>query len=515
MPETPGRSAAIDASPSWPVQVRAFCEAAGLVAPDGLDEAERAAAGTPVAEMLYRVDGSADAPPHLEWALLAMQQGSREAPPFLLPVLPVDDGSFACVVCGVPGRESRIRGAVVRWHLDDVPPKHQAALLDVSLDLYVESAVADLAARDDGLRRMLDEIGPAYATNHIKRNKRPRDYAVRPVRIACQNVVIGLAAIAQESSFDGLSVIAWQTCEAPHVATHEANRALAALTLCDAFQNGGTMEIRFDQEARVAMDGRTKVYEGHPEGRVPASLRRFGRTVGVLLGQQDEAAITPAEARELFLAVTPMPPELRAGVNHAIERRGIAPERLCFTLLSQVWREIELDFLLAMEQRSRSILDGGAPWSDRSARQSEMETCRAALMMGMLFRRLNGRDAAAGDSEARVVEDRTAGVRWRIHEGLGAVEFDGLDESAAIPWLGPDSPPAEGPLLVFPRSIVTEDVLAQADELASNATVALVVPADFELPQPVRGLVMRCPERLADLDKAVEAKLLTSRISRG
>ena len=98
----------------------------------------------------------------------------------------------------------------------------------------------------------------------------------------------------------------------PHVATHEANRALAALTLCDAFQNGGTMEIRFDRDARFMQDGKPITYHGHPEKAVPASLRRFGRTVGVTLGAEDPRAITPAEARELFLAITPMPAELRS-----------------------------------------------------------------------------------------------------------------------------------------------------------------------------------------------------------
>ena len=177
------------------------------------------------------------------------------------------------------------------------------------------------------------------------------------------------------------------------------------------------MEIRFDRDARLTCKGRRIVYHGHPEKAVPASLRRYGRTVGVYLGAEDPAAITPAEARELFLAVTPMPPDCAHRVDDAVATRGISPERICFSLLSQIWREPELDFILATSGRAASILEGGAPWTDRASRQAESEVCRAAVMAGMLFRRLNSTDAA-GDagSAVRVVEDRSTGVTWHVDE---------------------------------------------------------------------------------------------------
>ena len=273
--------------------------------------------------------------------------------------------------------------------------------------------------------------------------------------MACQNVLVGLGAIAQDSSFDGLSVLAWQTCEVPHVATHEANRALAALTLCDAFARGGTMEIRFDRPAAIALDGRAIRYPGHPERRVPASLRRFGRTVGVTLGADDPAAISPREARELFMAVTPMPDDLRHRVRYAAERRGVTPERMCFSLLSQVWREIELDFLLATCDQAADVLSGGTDWTRRAQRQVESDVCRAALMAGMYYRRLNGRDSAAGDGDgARVVEDVSTGVGWRI-EDWGTVTYT-LPGPVLPPWAPPGhdlAPTAR--VAVVPRVHVT------------------------------------------------------------
>lgn len=431
-------------------------------------------------------------------------------PPELLPLAVVDEASIAVValesISGLP------KGGVFRLFLTDVDVTHQLALLDVDPLLYAASLAEELNSRDEGLRRVLDEIGPAYQDTYISKERRPRDFVVRPVRIACQNVIVALAAIAQDSSFDGLSVVAWQTCEAPHVATHEANRALAALTLCDAFQNGGTMEIRFDRQAKVVVNGKPKTYSGHPEGQVPASLRRYGRTIGVALGADDPAVISPAEARELFLAITPMPSGLRSRVDAAISSDGILPERVCFTLLSQVWREIELDFILATSQRAGSILAGGADWQRRGARQAEAEVCRSASMLGMLYRRLNSQDAAADEAEVRVVEDRARGITWEIDDSTGCVTFRGLSEDEPVPWV---HGLMASSLRVVPCSRATEEIVS-ALRVTDESPTAVVVPRDVHphyLPDGI--VVLRCPDRLADLDKQVEANLLKLRISRG
>ena len=433
-------------------------------------------------------------------------------PEWLLPLAWADEESIACLV--TEDRDPGFSfGEVRRLLLRRVPAALQLTLLDIDPLLYVSSLEEELAARPEGLRRVLDQIGPAYEDSYLAKEKRPRDFVVRPVRIACQNVIVALAAIAQDSSFDGLSVPAWQTCEVPHVATHEANRALAALTLCDAFQNGGTMEIRFDRDARVIKNGRPITYHGHPERQVPASLRRFGRTVGVVLGAEDPKAITPDEARDLFLAITPMPAELRERVDHAVAHRGITPERMCFLLLSQVWREIEMDYLLAAP-RSQSILSGGAAWTDRAARQAESEICRGAVTAGMLFRRLNGTDSApSATGEVRVVEDRTKGIAWSINSDEAAITFTGIDPREPVPWTfglsGIDT------LTVHPRTAATDGAIEAALNSRLPGHKALLLPADVPGPANAAIRVLRCPDRLADIDKSIEERLLKSRVSRG
>lgn len=495
----------------WADQMRAYCHASGLVAPPGLDEAERAAAGTPAALLLYRLDADPGAPPHLGWALESMQRGRRAAPPVLLPVLPVDEASFACVICGVPDGESRSCGAIVRWHLD-VPATHQAALLDTRVDLYVAAVAADLAARNSGLRHVLDQVGPAFKEQFLDQGRTPRSHELRPVRLACQNVIVGLAAFAYDSRFDGLRVEAWQTCEAPHLAAHEASRALTALMLCDAFQSGSRMELRFDR---------------HPERAVPARLRQYARMEGIVLGGDDARAISPSEARRLIVAVTQMPQNLARRVEDLAAAGVLTLERACFALLAGIWDPLELDFLIATSDRTRSILRGGANPLDRPDRQAELTLCRAAVMTGTLFKRLtlgaNEPTAAEPPDRqrvTRVLEDDRRTIAWRILDGDAALRLDGV-RAGVLPWQGGGHAVAlkpGQPLVVVPRTRPAAEHVELARSLANreSALAATLEPfgaAGDQIPRDsVARLVM--PDAIPTLDRTIEGRLASARVGR-
>ena len=134
------------------------------------------------------------------------------------------------------------------------------------------------------------------------------------------------------------------------------------------------MDIRFDQ---------------HPEEKVPAVLCQFARTRGIQLGAHDPQAIHPAEARELMWAVTEMPNDLRSRIQHLTNEGQLTPERACFVQLSGISLPIELDFLAATSSRVPSILRGGCDPRCRPARQAELAVCRAAHMLGVLFKVLS------------------------------------------------------------------------------------------------------------------------------
>lgn len=438
------------------------------------------------------------------------------APDNYLPLLPVDEESIACVVCQTIDEDgsSGLRDAecceVVRWHLGAVEERFQGWLLDSDAGAYLTSVAEELAERRPSLERVKRRASTYYSDYLEKLNvergakgERPRTFVQRPVQLACQNVIIGLAVLQQDSTFDGLRVRDYLTCEVPHLATHEANRAMAALILCDAFQCGGTMEIRFGPPNRQLP--------------IPSALRRFGRAQGIDLGLEDPAAITPAEARNLFMAVTPIPDDLRMQTAAYFDRGLLSPERICFTLLASVWSALELDYLLATSARALSILEGGAPPAHRCARLAESESCRAALMLGMLHRRLTALDGAGSSSGVRVFEDSREMMAWTVLDDIGALFLD--IDPLKLPWrsgahaFNPSS--RAQTTIIMPRALPTPMDLNQLEACAAenpDVQVLLLIPVDMAelIPKDIPLLI--CPERLGELDTAIERKLNAARV---
>ena len=112
----------------------------------------------------------------------------------------------------------------------------------------------------------------------------------------------------------------------------------------------------------------------------------------------------------------------------------------------------------------------------------------------------------------RVIEDRARGITWEIDESTGCVTFRGLSEEEPVPWTHGLKASS---LRVVPCSRVTSEIVS-ALRMTDESPTAIVVPRDVHPQQLPDGIaVLRCPDRLADLDKQVEANLLKSRISRG
>jgi hypothetical protein len=482
-----------------------FLNERGLQMPKGLMEIYSSPEARSLEGLIYwpnRPDSNLNS---LAWALRQLRDATTPPPDNYLPLLPVDDLSIACLPCsplGVPYDDY----GVARWHLGMIDEKFQDSLLATDVGQYVRSVAEELRARTFGLKRV-GAIANRYYADYVEKGIRPRGSVLRPVQLACQNVIIVLAALRHDAGFDGLRVSIYLTCEAPHVATHEANRAMAALILCDAFQNGGTMEIRFGERGR--------------ENPVPPALRRFGRSIGKSLGMEDSCCITPLEARDLFLAVTPMPDELRDRCDDLFDRGVISPERLCFTLMSSIWSAIELDYIAATSPRIESILRGGAPPDLRRNRVAELETCRAAMMLGMLQRHIDNSDTAAqSDRGVRVFEDSVASASWRIRGDVGAAAIAGAPEGL-VPWASQDREAAllseDGYLITVPRGLPTpsdHQLVLDIQSEHPEAVVALLVPADMVDTVPKEIPLMVCPDRIAALDTDIERRLDSLRVGR-
>jgi len=452
-------------------------------------------------QRVYRAsEGGSDR--NLHWAVTMMRfLSAQPVDRDLLPVAAVDDRSYACVVCEQAGDAPKPDlGAVVRWHLDDVPRRAQRELLDVDVLAYFDTLEREEHTRKEGFAQ-LERLAEDYCASHDHGAKLPRAHECRPIRLACQNVIIGNAGFCYDARFNGLAVCAWQTCEAPHVAAHEGDRALAALTLAEAFRTGGTMEIRFDE---------------HPERAVPARLQQFARTRGITLGGNDACAITPTEARQLLQAVTPMPPELAARVRAVTNRGEQSVERACYVLLSGIWKPIELDFLLATSSRSMLILQGGSDVLNRGARQAETAIARAAAMAGTLFARLSL--APEQPREAESIEDERLGVEWRIIGDAAAVLFTSVT-GGLLPWQRGSTVDLEDgqPLLVLVRPLLGPGDPELAAELAraEGATAATLEAPDAQVVYQGGDIAQLIyPDRLQTLDRQIERRLLSCRVGR-
>lgn len=481
-----------------------FCRERGLRWPAGVPRILAGPIGRKLDALLYWPQADPSQRNSLAYGLTLLENAVIPAPSNLLPLMPVDSRSIACAVCVNNEQWNNSAGnvlgpapcEVVRWHLGAVPPSEQGAVLDTDAGDYLESISEELALRPQMLER-IGRVASWYQAEYVRKERRPRNHILRPIQVACQNVIVGLATARQDATFDGLRVEDYLACEVPHLAAHEGDRALLAMLFCEAFQGGGTMEIRFGEERN--------------EFCVPPSIRRYARTQSIPVGVTDARSIAPAEARRLFFAVTPITDDLRARCADAIDRGMIVPERLCYTLMANHWNTYELDYILATSTRAASILAGGAPAEDRPARLAEFETCRAALMIGVLTRRIESRDGAGGDgAEIRIFEDSKGSVRSRVIEDLGAVFISGLP--SRVPWLRgellPDS--QNNGLIVVPRGLPVPadlDCVAKLQSAFPTTTVALLVPADAADLVPADQRVMVCPDRLAQLDAAIERKL--------
>ena len=475
----------------------------GLDVPRALLAAHQVDHGGALGGLLYQLLAH-DQCPGLAWVEGVVERSRWPLDPHLIPLLPIDDRSIACVVASeAGGPPDPHEGAVVRWHLDAPTIEHQAILIDTAADEYVRSVLAEREARGPGLRRLLDEIGPALRVRDDE-GRTPEGMAA--VQIASQDVVVAMGAFAADPERDGLAVVGWQTCEVAHVAAHEGVRTLSLAMLQRSVEQAGTGEIRFDRPVSILAHGTTAngdrvsldiTYPGHPEMSIPAALRRYGRASGLALGAEEPGSITPTEARELFLECCALPPELVNRIRRAGASGLLRVERICLLLQREIWSAMELDFLLAVSPRAGALLNGGTTSTDRAARQAEVTLARAAVLADTYRRRLEMDDAVGV----------THTLRWRAMPGVGGVH---LVRPGRLAPAGP-----EEEVIVIPRAVPSDEDLEAAASLVSRARTVLLVPrdADFDESRASRlGVsVARSPATLRQLDATVESKIATTR----
>ncbi len=444
----------------------------GLRMPEALERALTSVPPAGLEALIYRARPPDNRPPALSWALGVLRTAAQPAPRNLVPLMPVDDRSLACVVCTPSTASGPPFGAVVRWHLDDIPARAQGQVLDVDVEHYLDMQARQLRALEVGLDRMSD-VAEKYHKDFGSKGTSARSYVVRPVRLAVQNVIVGLAAWHYDRKFDALAVSAWQVCEVPHLAAHEGVRGLLALTLGEAFRSGSTMEIRFHD---------------HPEGGVPAALRQLARVRAITLSEHK--SILPAESRALLWHVCGLDESLRDSLRRMAAAGLLSPERACYSLLAGVWTAAGLDYLTRTAPRiAERVLRGGSSPLDWPSHRTELKLARRAFLVERLV-------AATGMSDdAKTFEDSPQRLRWRVDRGSEGVVVS--DTCTTPAWVGAEH--LRDGDLILPR-----DVVEAYDEVPAGAL--LLLPADAVAPGPP-ARVVRAPWTLAEVDREVESRM--------
>lgn len=423
-------------------------------------------------DLVYRARPPDDRPPALSWALALLRTAVQPAPRNLVPLMPVDDRSLACVVCG-PAEDSGLPiGTVIRWHLDDIPLRAQGQILDVGVDDYLDMRSREMAARDTGFQRM-DKIAELYHKDYGEKGISARSYIKRPIRLAVQNVIVGLAAWEYDQKFNALYVSAWQVCETPHLAAHEATRGLLALTLGEAFRCGSTMEIRF---------------HGHPEGGVPAAVRQFARIHGISL--QQPKSILPIESRKLLWQVCGLDPSLRESLQRIAEAGLLTPERACYSMLAGVWAAAGLDYLIRTAPLvAERVLRGGSSPLDWQAHRIELRLARRAFLVERLV------VATGRSADDDTFEDSPHQLRWHVNGNSEGIVVS--DVSTKPAWVGAEHLREDA--LILPR-----DMLDPADMVDG---ALFLIPLDGVMPEAMNGQVIRAPWTLTEIDREVGVRM--------
>ena len=189
--------------------------------------------------------------------------------------------------------------------------------------------------------------------------------------------------------------------------------------------------------------------------------------------------------------------------------------------MAGIWSHIELAYILATTPRAPTILEGASDPQFRLARSAETEICRAALMTGMLLRRLDhATEAVESSTTVDLHEDWKLDTNWAVRSDLAAIAFSAIP-GQALPWCPSGRithlPKNREAIIVLPRGTPLPsdaDLLGQIQAEQPEAAVFLLVPADADMAAFSDVPFFLCPQSLDELDQAIRRKLDTLKIAR-
>ena len=328
----------------------------------------------------------------------------------------------------------------------------------------------------------------SFQYDHKEGGRLPRSHVWRPYRFCVQDIILGITVIRHDQRYNRLDVDVFLTSEIPEYEADSGCHALALILLSDAYKSGGSMEIKF-----------TEHVEG---GSAPLELCRLAKKLEVDLKHADKGGITPKEAKELYLALSGLRPEIREKVLAMENEKRLSAASVCYALHHGVWTAQELEVILYSSRFPDTILKGSFPAEAWHLFHHDLFCGRNALMGGYLDRRILRREHAvkeADDNAYKVVEleedEREVEISFDA-DYCAKIYRNAENDAMRIPWLHNELqqgiPANDQRLLVLLRARDTEDMklrldhdLKQAIQLkvnkaGTNDIVCIMLPSDYK-----------------------------------
>ena len=341
----------------------------------------------------------------------------------LVPVERIGETSFVCLDTATPGIGDEC--PVIRF----TPALREKAAVSESFADYLlqRTGAQDASEMASSRRRKADDWGRFEAavkafdeTHHWDHEdeggRLPAPKEWRPYRMAVQDVLLGAVVIRHNTAKNNLQVDCCIIDNLEEYADHEATRFVTLFLLCEAYQCGGTMEIEFTRE------------QGRKQHMVPGAIHALAQELDVQLASWGSGRISAAEARALFVALTPFPQAARESLALLTDEASLSRPQACFAVHHGDWTVDEMAWLLIAAVSPGSILSGATRPEDGVLFARDLHDCCDALLGGQLDDLLMTRP-----SDSPTLEDDPMPLDIDIEEHIPAKSYV-CGERLSVSW---------------------------------------------------------------------------------
>ncbi|MCJ7507103.1 MAG: SMI1/KNR4 family protein [candidate division Zixibacteria bacterium] len=443
-------------------------------------------------------------------------------PGYLVPIERSEDNSLFCLNCDY-SLPDKLKYKLVKYSYDK---ESKIEPLNTDFFTYLYDRLKESENYNSQMIKLRSHV-LKFEEDFLKKGKLPRNYVWRPYRFCSQDVVLGLTVVRHSVDNNCLEVDVCMTTDVLEFEEGIGAKVTTAFLLSEAYKCGGSMEIRFSPNV-----------EGH---RVPASICSLAEMHGIKLKNISDGRITPSESRLLYLAISEFSQSLRDLIESLFREGRLSIERPCYALYHGLWTRSQIEHIILGSSRPESIL-GGDTWPEqRHLYINDLKHASAAVMGGVLDRKLAKRDRDTKD-EALDLEDDVRPLDISFNLDYYAKIYS-CSEEMYVPWVKQQSTQIVKPgneIDVLVRAYDIEDLtryLAYDIQLARglNSTTEnhgkiisayVLVPRDFEELSPELQIklladakesgvgIIVCPETIVALEVDSARRLASSRRTR-